>query len=319
MKRTLISMIVSELSIGRDEPLGFRWRLPGDDGQSGADAELIASVEQHGLIDPPILYSEPPVVVCGHRRIGAALRAGIEKVDAFMIARGAATKEEIASLWLEDVRYGAPLSDLERIVLSVKCRAFLRESFAASLGKLEAALGKTLSIDYLGATAQLLELPGEILDSLHEGRISTGDLLSLGAVDRETAARMLAESGLGRRDQREAVRMMLRLSDSGADVWKSFADEYEKHGGPLLEALRAAARPSIDGDLERIDGIVRAMGLPQGAAIRPPENLEGGSYRLSARMRDERSFSMLLDKLRAALDEGKMRQLLDILKGKPKK
>ena len=205
-----------------------------------------------------------------------------------------ATKDEIASLWLEDVRYGAELSDLERIILTVKCREFLAEGFKASFDQLEVAVGKSLSDDYLDSIGKLLDLPEEILDSLHDGKLSTGDLLSLGTVDRDRAARII-------------------------EAWGYFIEDYEKSGGPLLEVLRAAAFPSLDNDLDRIDEIVKSIGLPQGAAIHPPENLEGGSYGMSTRIRDEHSFDLLLSKLRRALDDGKIKQLLDILKGKQKR
>ncbi len=314
MKRILIPVDPSKLPLGRDAALRFRWRLPGDDGESASDTELIASVRQYGMIDPPILYGKAPVVVLGHRRIAAARQAGLEKIDAFIITEETATRDEIASLWLEDVRHGAALTDLEKITLTVKCREFLEENFKVSLGRLEKAAGKTLSKDYLEATGRLLELPEDILDSLHDSKLSTGDLLSLGPNDIE-AARILAGSGLNRKEQREAVRIMLRLKDMGDDVWESFAKDYEVRGVGLLETLTATAYPSLDRDLERIGKIVKEMRLPPGAAIHSPEHLEGGSYRLAARIRDERTLSELLNKLHAALDDGKIKQLLDILKG----
>ena len=319
MKRILISTDPSKLETGRNAVFRFRWRLPGDDHQSAGDADLTASVQNHGLIDPPTLYADPPIVVCGHRRIAAARAAGLDKIELFVIAANAATKAEIASLWLEDVGHGAALSDLEKITLTVKCREFLAEGFEVSLDRLEAAVGKALSNDYLDATGRLLELPDDILDSLHEGRLSTGDLLSLWSSDIERAARILAGSGLGRKDSREAVRIMLRLKDMGHEVWESFAKDYQMRGGDLLETLTAAAYPSLDRDLERIGKIVKGMSLPPGAAIHPPEHLEGGSYRLMARMRDERTLDILLRKLQAALDDGRITQLLDIRTGRQKK
>ena len=316
MERTLTSIDPSKLPLGRDAALRFRWRLPGDEGESAPDTELVESVRQYGVIDPPILYGKAPVVVIGHRRLAAARQVGLEKIDAFIITEGAATRDEIASLWLEDVRHGATLTDLEKITLTVKCREFLAEGFEVPLGRLETAAGKTLSKDYLEATGRLLELPEDILDSLHDSRLSTGDLLSLGNGDIEKPARILAGSGLNRKEQREAVRIMLRLKDMGDDVWESFAKDYEVRGVGLLEALAATAYPSLDRDLERRGKIVKDMRLPPGAAIHPPEHLEGGSYRLAARIRDESTLSELLNKLQAALDDGKIKQLLDILKGK---
>jgi ParB-like chromosome segregation protein Spo0J len=319
MDRILISADPSKLDTGRAATLRFRWRLPGEENESAADVELVSSIRKHGILDPPILYGEPPITVCGHRRIAAARAAGLEKIDAFVIEEPGTTREEIASLWLEDVRYGAEPSDLEKIMLTVKCRSFLGDTFASSLEALEAAVGKSLSDEYLDAAVKLLDLPEDILDSLHAGELSTGDLISLGAIDTKRAARILYGSGLGRKDKREAIRTMLRIHDSGAGTWESFAEDYEKNGGPLLEKLRAAAYPSLTGDLARIDEIVKSMGLQQGTSIQPPENLEGGSYRLDARICDTRSFDLLIEKFRNAIDEGKIERLLDIVKGRKEK
>ncbi len=316
MYRIQISADPSKLEIDRAAPLRFRWRLPGEENESAADVELVSSIRKQGIIDPPILYGEQPIAVCGHRRVAAARAAGIEKIDAFLIDESAATKDNITSLWLEDVRYGAELSDLEEIILAAKCRTFLGDAFAASREELETAVGRSLSAEYLEATGRLLDLPKDILDSLHEGRLSTGNILSLGNHDTERASRILAMSGLGRKDKSEAVRMMMRIQDIGPPAWESFIEEYEKKGGALLEVLRAITCPSLADDLSRIGDIVKAMGLPQGSAIHPPENLEGGSYRLNARIRNEQTYEILLQKLKAALEDGKIERLLDIIKGR---
>ena len=57
------------------------------------------------------------------------------------------------------------------------------------------------------------------------------------------------------------------------------------------------------------------LGLPTGASLQPPENLEGGGYRLNSRIRDEKEMEELLRKLGSALERGDIERLLGILRG----
>jgi hypothetical protein len=230
-----------------------------------------------------------------------------------------ATRRDITALWLEEASSGRPLSDLELIHLSKKAARFTGDGWRESIPDLSRVFGRKISTEFLQRRLwKLLDHDEETLESLHRGRVSTGDLLLLSeqaTVDAALAVRLLSAEEFNRREQKEAVYLMLRLADSGAHSWRRFADAYRPDRQPLLEALRAACNPSLADDLGRIEEIVRDMHLPPGAAIRPPENLEGGSYRLTVPIRDEADFSTTLRKLRDALREGTIGRLLKILRG----
>ena len=52
--------------------------------------------------------------------------AGIGSIDAISLG---ASREEAVPLWLEEARFGAPLSDLELIILVSRCRSLSGERF----------------------------------------------------------------------------------------------------------------------------------------------------------------------------------------------
>ena len=350
MKRTLKRIDPSSLCIGREAPFRYRRTLPGETsgkacgtrgGTRGArsvrseghdatsagaaardgDAALVESIGRFGLINPPLLIDDPEkgdIVLSGHRRIAAAAVAGLCPVGALSLGRKNRSAEEIVSLWLEEARHGEPLSDLEAIVLTKKCRELSGASFDGFLGMLSKVAGRRLSIAYLERTWRLLELPGQVLDALHGGSISTGDLLLISesrSIDTKQAAALLAGASLTRKEQKQAIRLMLRIGDFGRDAWTEFARTIGKEGSPLLPFLSAACHPSLTRDRRRIGEIINGIGLPTDATIQPPENLEGGSYRLTVRIRNEEEFARILDKIGTAVQNGSISRLLSVLKG----
>jgi len=315
MKKSFVTIDPSLLPIGPEAPFRFRRFLPGEEG-AGPDDALAESIGRCGLLHPPFILEEsgngPPVVVCGHRRVAAARIAGIESIDAISLD---ANSEEAIPLWLEEARLGEPLSDLELLLLISKCLALSDDAFITD--RLSDIAGRNLSPSYIERALRLLELPDSILDALHDGRLSTGDLLMLSeseSIDPVRAAGLLAGAALKRAERREAVRLLLRLGDLG--IWDEFERARGGSGDDLMTALRAACTPTLERDLGRIAALIGDLGLPTGASLQPPENLEGGHYRLTARVRDERELDDLLEKLRAALDRGDIKRLLDILKGR---
>jgi hypothetical protein len=346
MKRTLKPIDPRSLSIASEAPFRYRYILPGETAgkesaargnvtrapgteretptpggaDSSDDSALVESIGRFGLIHPPVLIEAPgtgSIVLSGHRRIAAALVAGHRSIDTVSLGEKDPFAEEIVFLWLEEARHGAPLSDLETIVLTKKCRALSGGRFDGFIDMLSKVVGRKLSSAYLERTWGLLGLPKEILDALHGGSVSTGDLLLISesrAIDTAQAAALLARAALPRKEQRRAVRLMLRIGDLGRHSWQEFVRSLGEERQSLLTALSATCHPSLTRDRQRIEEIIRGIGLPTGVTIQPPENLEGGSYRLTARIRSEERFAAVLEKLVDATHNGSISRLLAILK-----
>ncbi len=337
LERTLIAIDPHKIDISPEAPLRFRFHLPGDPSGNETDNNLIESVTQHGIFVPPLLVeytsisdSETPsaqkyqaeqalLLIHGFRRIAAARRAGLDETKALLIPDGVLSTREIITIRLEEIPHGEPLSELEKIILMNKAARFAGVEWPGFLEGMSRAVGQKLSQSFFDRVCRLLELEPSILKAFHAGSVSTADLLMLSehpSIDCNEAVRLLSAEMLNRREQKEAVKLMLRIADQGKDVWNGFLDSFSTETAPLLEALKRHCYPKLTGDTARIDDIVRTIRLPRWSAIHTPDNLEGRYFNLNIQIRDEESLAAVIKKLQDALDAGKIRALLDIMRGK---
>jgi ParB-like chromosome segregation protein Spo0J len=323
-QRQLIEIDPALARLSNAAPLRFRYHLPGEARERETDRRLTESVKRHGIIQPPLLMGTPGgntealTVLLGHRRLAAARAAGLGTVGALLLPEGTLSKREIIALWLEDTGAGEPPSELERIRILARAVSFTGEPAETMLPDLSAAFGRDLSTEIYERLVSFLSMPADIQEALHEGALSPGDLLELsgcGAVDTEAAARWLRTERLNRRQQQEAVRLLLMLAGQGQEQWERFAGGTGE-GLPLLDRLRRACYPTMTRDLSEIEDIVRSMKLPQAAALQPPEHMEGAAYSLHVRVRSEEMLAEALKKMQRALETGKIHRLLAILRGK---
>ncbi len=318
------------LDTGAGAPFRFRHRLPGEDRCSTADEALSRSIGELGLIAPPLLAgpsygsAEDLTVILGHRRIAAASLCGLESIDALILApqtddRDLSGLQDLVTLvWLEDSIAAERPSELEKIVILGKLASFAGSRLREFLPAISKIFGKEISSDFAKRLTGILDLDGEILDHLHYGTISTGDLLLLSAhpsIDELEAVRLLSCRHLNRSRQREAVKLIIRLADQGDGRWADFA---ARSGGDkiLTDALAEAVYPRMSSDLDLISKSIASIHLPPGAAIRPPENLEGSGYFLTYRIQDKENLKILIKRLQSAVDDGTISVLLDKLRGK---
>ncbi|MBN2185626.1 MAG: ParB N-terminal domain-containing protein [Candidatus Krumholzibacteriota bacterium] len=298
----------------RESLFCFRKVLPGEAEAGTACSELIESVRSSGIIVPPLLTPSETIIL-GHRRIAAASAAGLREIEVLV-----ADVEDPASFvrfWLEDSLRGEELSELEKIILAKKASGFFPKDPSCVLSSLSKIFGRTLSAGALREMTGLLDKDPQVLEALHSGYVKPADLLrlsSIKAVDLTRAVGFLSENSLSRAEQKESVRLINYLADQGDGKWKTFAAEYEKSGGSFPERLKAACYPDLTRDIRAIDEIIAGIRLPQHAKISPPANLEGGAYQLNIRIRDEEKLASAIEKIRSALDDGKIADLLDILK-----
>jgi hypothetical protein len=220
---------------------------------------------------------------------------------------------------VSEIRYGGALSEFEKIVAISKIVEYSGSGTAGVLPLLRHIGGEKMTEGRAERLLALLELNDETLESLHSGKLTTGDLFALqghGAIDTAEAAAILCSEPMTRGTRKEALRLILYLGDQGAPKWKGFLEEAGPAGLPLVERLYSSCYPYLTRDLETFSRIVEEIGLPSGAVITPPSNFEGGSYDLKIRILDEGSFSMIIEKLKDSLEGGKIAKLLDILAGR---
>ncbi len=315
---SIITIDPADVDISTESPLRARRHLPGEPGESESDRILVESIEMYGMMHPPIFVtgliatSGKPVLLDGYRRIAAARELGVREIDAVHRTVEPGDHGRTVLDWLASFSFGAPLSELEMIIRLDKAYGF---DIDVPLPPLPVETGKN---EFFKRMRHILDLDDHTQEALHRGEVSTGDLLQLMEhpfVDANEAACMLAGERLTRSEQRKAVRLMLRIGDGGTEEWKRFVGSYTPESGALLEVLERTCHPTYTKDRGRIEEIVREMHLPPGVSIQPPENMEGGSYRLQMPIRDQETFRRALEKLQAAVDAGNVAELLEILSG----
>ncbi len=321
----------------RNSPFCYRWILPGEAGAGQRDSELLESVGNSGVIAPPLL-ADPETVILGHRRLAAALSAGLSEVEVLIfepaddrktagseteISSSGKDRENIyrpfASLWLNDLPVSEGLSELEKIIVAKKAITHFPSDPGPVLPALGRVFGRKLTSSVLAEMTGLLRHPPDILGALHRGDIRAADLIQLSSrkeIDIGRAVRLFLANSMSRAEQKETVRLFGYLADQGEERWKAFADDYERSGGDLIDLLKSSCYPALAADSLAIEEIISSIGLPQHAKIVPPENLDGGAYDLKIRIREEERLRAVLDKIGTSLDEGKIAALLAILRGR---
>jgi ParB family chromosome partitioning protein len=170
-------------------------------------AELAASIQEHGVIQPLIITrGETPnqfILIAGERRLMAAKKAGLETVPA--ILRDSSEQDRLELALIENVQR-ADLSALE----TADAYRQLADEFNLSHGEIAKRVGKSrVSVTN---TLRLLNLPPSVLEALSSGNISEGHaraLLALSSAKAQAAAlQTVLDQGLNVRQTEELVRKL---------------------------------------------------------------------------------------------------------------
>ncbi len=298
--------------------------LPAEEpaGSVTCDQGLIESIRTHGIIEPPLVIPRDgkDCIVTGHRRLAAAVAVGMTDADMLVMDIPEDTvPATILNIWFESASRGTALSELERLLLLSRVQALTGPDLEEIMPALAPVFGRDISTNFAQRLLALLEMPPSVRTALHDGRMKAGDLLTLGShssIDIEEAAALLLEEKMSRGSMKKVIRLVLYLADQHGSGWRSALESSDESTLPLAIRLGKACYPAFEKDRAEIARLIDETGLPAEASINPPDNLEGGAYTLNIRIRDEGRFSVILEKLSVALSAGRIRKLLDILKGK---
>ena len=186
--------------------------------------ELTASIRSYGIIQPITLKevgAEKYMIIAGERRYRAALKAGLERVPAYVKT---AADENVAEIALIENIQREDLNAIE-IALAyqklIDTNGFTQEQLSERVGK-----KRTTIANYL----RLLKLPAEIQVGLKNKRIDMGHARALIPVDDPEVQLALYEQilvqGLSVRNVEELVRNA--VSEGSNDVQES-ASQKERH------------------------------------------------------------------------------------------
>jgi ParB family transcriptional regulator, chromosome partitioning protein len=137
-----------ELDLGRIGPNPDQPRRRVD--EAGL-AELAASVERHGLLQPVVVREDPAaaggyVLVAGQRRLLAHRRLGRERIAALVVAGDADELALVENLQRQDL---APLDEAEAVAALKARHGYGLDELARVLGKARSTVSELLSLDRL--------------------------------------------------------------------------------------------------------------------------------------------------------------------------
>lgn len=179
-----------QVAVDRVRPNPYQ---PRRDFDEAALADLVASIRQHGVVQPITLREAPDghgyQLIAGERRLRAARLAGLPTIPA--VVRPCTERELLEIALIENLQR----EDINGIEAAVAYRRCLEE-FGLTQEELAERLGKSRTT--VANTLRLLKLPVALQTAIAEGRLSEGHgraLLSLGDADAQAAVaeRIMAE------------------------------------------------------------------------------------------------------------------------------
>ncbi len=223
--------------------------------------ELVASVKEHGILQPLILTETPRgyELIAGERRLRAAKLANLREVPA--IIRSATNQQKLELALVENVQR-QDLNALER----AKAYQRLVDEFSLTQDEVAKKVGQSRSA--VANILRLLHLPSEMQAAIAEGQLSEGHAkVLLGIADlkaRQQLFKKILEEGLSVRSVESEKKTSVRgHTRKQADV------ETRAREARLREALgtKVTIKPAGKGgnitihysDAEELEGIVRTV------------------------------------------------------------
>lgn len=148
-------------------------------------AELAASVQEHGVVQPIVVTAQGSkyLIVAGERRWRAAKIAGLKTIPA--IVRTLSGQHRLEVSLIENLQR-RDLNPIETATAYLK----LRDQFNMTLEQIGARVGGK-SISAVSNTLRLLKLPKKVQEAVFKGRVSEGQARPLIGLPEEVADELL--------------------------------------------------------------------------------------------------------------------------------
>lgn len=205
--------------------------------------EFQASVEEHGVIYPPLLrYTEDGIyqILVGHRRICAAKRLGTEKLDC--LVRKMTDREALEILLIENLlRENPDPVEEAKLIAAMAAEKMTPEEIAQRVSRsVEWVMGRQGLFDLGDDVKAAVKLPKD-----HEGHLSMGTvqlLLQLEAAEREQAVQLvlypeMKRGVLNTREAADVLKTLIIEPRRQQQEWTAGAAKLEKAWRKSLGAL----------------------------------------------------------------------------------
>ena len=296
----------------------------------GADAERFAcsfgraiellrdSIDAVGLLDPPIVRERAGrfQVVCGWRRVCAAVGLRLRQIPAHVVAGERATDESCMLMAVHDnAARGFNIIEAARVLGKFADLGYSDERLAAGIAPL---LGLAQSIELVRRRRSILRLGESAWHTILADERRGPQALLLADLDDEDAARMFELLFVQVRvSAQEAKEMIGHLKDVAmkrgtrivdlleqadvADIVDSTAMNPTQKGQRLRALVHAWRFPTLSTHERQFEKAVRGCGFPDGVRVRHSPFFETDKVTISVESRTPDDLRRKADEIRAAL------------------
>lgn len=160
----------------------------------GDVSELVESIREFGILEPLVVSPDKGgyIVVCGHRRVAAAKKAGLKECPVVVRETDAKDRELIA---LTENVHRQNLTPIEEAL------AYARLMKTRKMNQLDVARVMKLSPATVSLRLALLRLPKEMIEAVHAGKLSVHDAVGAERAGRRAQPSMPAKFNAGRKSK----------------------------------------------------------------------------------------------------------------------
>jgi len=288
--------------------------------------DLIASIRQVGLIQPPVLIARSAgySIVCGFRRIAACRQASLTRITAGVLGKRT-DRFKAAQVSIADNAFQRSLNLVET------SRALkLLEDFSPDDQQritAAAALGLPTSRSVVADIKRICHLPLQVQEGILTNTIDLSMALELGGLDRKDAAELVSlfeQLKIGLNKQRELLLLTKESAERDnttilklltAKSLQEILKDVEMDGAVKRQKVRSYFRqrrfPSVTKAEDEYRKRVKQLKLGNHIVLIPPKDFEGNTFSMTLRFHNRRELDDLKKRLDAMVQHPALGKILD--------
>ena len=288
---------------------------------------LERSIEDHGLLNPPVLRQKSDgtfSIVCGFRRVQAVEKLGWSRITA-QVAGNAVGEAKLIELVVSDNRSHRNLNVIEQAQGIRKLTALDPDLDPDSLASL---LGFSANRKVFEKIRSLAALPEKVQAGLLEDAISfeaAVDLTTFSSAEAVAFFDLLSPLKLSQNKEKEIINLVYEIAQreglsisevlGGHDV-KSVVNENDlnrgEKGNKLRQYVKKRRFPHLVKTEQKFDQAIRELKLPASFRLLPPANFEGENYSVCLSFKDVQGLKQGCKELKRLSDHPVMRKLFEL-------
>jgi|YNPNPStandDraft_1061719.scaffolds.fasta_scaffold39375_2 hypothetical protein len=289
---------------------------------------LMESIRCVGILNPPLLLEAEGgrghVIVCGSRRIEAAVRSGMKEITAFTLARGEAGSLECLRRSITDNRFYRGFNEVERAMLFRRLEEMPPEVYKGLEDVLSEEISPPRDPLVRSRYREILDLEPEIKDALAEGKITIGHAFLLVQAPRECRGVFFSWiicCGLNTSEARQVVSWAMETARRNAiepGVYvrsKGFEEIVSEHASPRRRAHRLFSRvrrerfPTIEAWEEGLRRARKEAGIEPTVHVSHDPTFETPALSFTMRASSAGELERKIELVSGALREGRLERL----------